>query len=109
MVLEIVHHHLLVTLLTYLPSITCLSDERNDSAHLCAAAKVDSYVLQDLTRPESARTRKILSGFHNFMLHRHERLPVTDKYLTDFDNAVEKELQLDYEIEEKKRRIKELK
>jgi hypothetical protein len=87
-------------------TLTCMYDR---SARLCKTAQIDSYTLQDLTRPEPGRTRKILSGLHNFMLFRQQMAPTTEKHLKRFDEAVERESQLDYELEEKKQRIKELK
>lgn len=58
--------------------------------NLTKIAQVDFFSLQDLTRPDPARTRKILSALVNFAKFKHERQSTVDAVAAKSDKLKER-------------------
>ncbi|TIA89448.1 hypothetical protein E3P99_02075 [Wallemia hederae] len=58
--------------------------------NLTKIAQVDFFTLQDLTRPDATRTRKILSALVNFAKFKHERQATVDAIATKSDKLKER-------------------
>ncbi|KDQ18131.1 hypothetical protein BOTBODRAFT_551020 [Botryobasidium botryosum FD-172 SS1] len=75
---------------------------------LAKVARIESFTMQDLTRPEGLRTRKILSGIHNVMLCMQQHDEVLEKTMKKSQEAPEREAQLEYELEQIRSKLDEL-
>jgi hypothetical protein len=98
-------HHVCVQLYLYSQHLT----DSTLSGRLAKAAQLEPPTLQDLTRPDGPRTRKIISGLHNFMLFRAQSSDVVEKYQKRAQGVVEREAQLDYEMTQMQERLDKLK